>query len=172
MSGAERTQSPITHLGHVGIFVNDLETMTHFYTEVLDFTITDGSLEEGLIFLSSRPDFEHHMLLLVPGRTSRNEKWIQQISFAVDSLSAVLNYRARLADYGATIDSELSHGNAVGLYFYDPEGNRIEVYWKSGLDAPQPFIVPIDLTADEEQVLRQLAESISDRAEADRQRDK
>jgi catechol-2,3-dioxygenase len=47
----------------------------------------------------------------------------------------------------------VSHGNAFGCYFRDPEGNRIEVYWKTGRDWPQPCADPIDLDQTEEQLL-------------------
>ena len=151
----------ILHPGHIGIYVDDLELMTSFYQRMLGFTITDGSVDAGLVFLSTRPDYEHHMLVLIQGRNApRDTRLINQISFRADSLAAVLQCRRRLAEWGATFDREVSHGNAVGTYFFDPEGNRVEVYWPSGFAAPQPFMVDLDLSADEDDVRAQLTESL------------
>jgi hypothetical protein len=51
------------------------------------------------------------------------------------------------------IDRIVSHGNALGMYFFDPEGNRIELYYKTGFPVPQPHGEPIDLTAPAEELL-------------------
>ena len=47
----------------------------------------------------------------------------------------------------------MSHGNALGMYALDPEGNTIEVYYKTGFPVPQPHGDPIDLEAPEEELL-------------------
>jgi catechol-2,3-dioxygenase len=39
------------------------------------------------------------------------------------------------------------------VYFRDPEGNRIEVYWPTGKDYPQPHGDPIDLEASDEALI-------------------
>jgi catechol 2,3-dioxygenase len=39
------------------------------------------------------------------------------------------------------------------MYFFDPEGNRIELYYKTGFPVPQPHGEPIDLTAPAEELL-------------------
>jgi hypothetical protein len=51
------------------------------------------------------------------------------------------------------IDRIVSHGNALGMYFFDPEGNRIELYYKTGFPVPQPHGEPIDLAAPAEELL-------------------
>ncbi len=51
------------------------------------------------------------------------------------------------------IDRFVSHGNALGLYFFDPEGNRIEVYYKTGLPVPQPHGDPLNMEASTEEWL-------------------
>ncbi|MEQ8715969.1 MAG: VOC family protein, partial [Acidimicrobiales bacterium] len=106
----------------------------------------------GLTFLSSNPEHEHHMLLLLPGRVGEDTV-VQQISFRCTTLADVMAFHERLVDAGASIDKVLNHGNAVGVYFWDPEGNRCEVYWPTELPAAQPFLKDIDLRRPEEDVL-------------------
>ena len=38
----------------------------------------------------------------------------------------------------------------------DPEGNLIEVYWRTGLEYPQPFAQATELTKTEEELLEEL----------------
>ena len=53
------------------------------------------------------------------------------------------------------INRIVSHGNAVGIYFQDPDGNQVEV-WPTGIDRPQPFGKPVDLAASDEEILANL----------------
>ncbi|WP_371657437.1 hypothetical protein [Streptomyces sp. NBC_00280] len=43
------------------------------------------------------------------------------------------------------VQQEVTHGNAIGIYFFDPEGNRNEVYLRLERDVRQPFRKSIDL---------------------------
>ena len=154
--------SAITHVGHVGLYTDDLPRMVDFFTRVLDFTVTDGSPEQGIVFLSTRPQLEHHMLALLPGRqVPDGTKLLQQLSFNVESLDDLLRYRDALLEYGTTLDLEVTHGNAIGIYFWDPEGNRLELYWKTGIDAPQPLVQHLDLTASTDDIMAQVREAVS-----------
>jgi catechol 2,3-dioxygenase-like lactoylglutathione lyase family enzyme len=60
--------SGIVELGHTGVWVNDLDKMRDFYTRVLGLVVTDEDPEAGMVFLSSRPDVEHHEFVLARGR--------------------------------------------------------------------------------------------------------
>ena len=55
---------------------------------------------------------------------------------------------------------EVSHGNAIGIYFYDPEGNRNEVYWGTGLKARQAYLASVDLEAHLEEILQQVRANV------------
>src|SRR2546423_539103 len=148
------TTPKIARLGHVGIHCQDLPAMVDFYTNVLGLYITDRDDDLGLIFLSAQPDTEHHELLLTRGRdVPQGSKLIQQISFRCNELSDVVGFYGRLRDRGVTFDHIVTHGNAIGVYFLDPEGNRVEVYWNTGLQARQPFSMPVDLDKDPDEVM-------------------
>jgi catechol-2,3-dioxygenase len=136
----------ITGLGHVGLHVNDLEAQASFYQNIVGLTITDRDPDIGMVFLSARPDEEHHELLLCGGRsTPPGTLMLQQVSFHCTTLDDMIAYARRFREHNVHIDMIVTHGNAIGIYFYDPEGNRCEVYWKTGFEARQPFLVDIDL---------------------------
>ncbi|WP_292605138.1 VOC family protein [Nocardioides sp. REDSEA-S30_B4] len=136
----------IAELGHFGVFCNDLERSTIFYRDVLGLTVTDEDANLGMRFFSARPQFEHHEFQLVEGRvTAEDTKLIQQISFRVNHLTELIEMYGRLVDNDVLLDLVVTHGNAFGIYFFDPEGNRCEVYWQTGLPARQPFLAAVDL---------------------------
>ncbi len=151
----------IERVSHVGIHVFDLEVSRRFYTDVVGLVVSDVNKERGMVFMSSHPEVEHHELLLVGGReTERGTKMLQQISFRVDSLESLLAYRDRFAELGTPIDMEVSHGNAIGIYFYDPDGNRIEVFWGTGLAATQTFLHSIDLTLPTDEIVAEVTRQV------------
>lgn len=139
----------IEGLGHVGIHTQDLMRMRDFYTRVMGLQIADEDLEQrGIVFLSANPADEHHEFVLARGRDAApGAKMVQQISFKVKSPDDLREYYHRLEAEQLTIERFVSHGNALGLYFFDPEGNRIEVYYKTGFPVPQPHGDPLDIGA-------------------------
>ena len=151
----------IGHLGHVGIFVEDLDAEVAFYRDVLGLQVTDSQPDMGITFMSSQPEIEHHELLLSLGRTSsRDALMVQQIAWRCDSLDDVIAFHYRLKDCNVPLDMEVSHGNAIGIYFYDPEGNRNEVYWSTGLKATQAYLASVDLEAPPEEILQRVKANV------------
>jgi catechol-2,3-dioxygenase len=131
------------HFSHVGFFVHDLDRQADFYTRVLEFTVTDRGFLEGpegpqLVFLSRDPD-EHHQIVLVSGRPAEVAyNVINQISLKADSLPTLQQFHRRLQDSGATEIIPVTHGNALSVYFRDPEGNRVELYVDTPWYVSQP----------------------------------
>lgn len=146
----------VTRLGHTGIYVEDLARMRDFYTRVLGLTVTDEDDERGMVFLSSRPDEEHHEFVIMRGRNApRDARLVQQISWHVASVDDLLQFHQLLRAEGVQVEREVTHGIALAIYFFDPEGNRIEVYWPTDQRIPQPFGKAIDLDQPAEAVLAQ-----------------
>ena len=144
----------ISGLGHVGLYCNDLGAMRDFYARVLGLTISDEDLERGICFLSAAPDSEHHELALVqakePAQKTQN---VQQVSFKVRSLDDVRAFYHRLQDAGMKIDRTVTHGIACSVYFYDPENNRIELYYTTPYKIRQPLGETIDLDRPDTELL-------------------
>ena len=77
-------------------------------------------------------------------------------AFKVGSLGALKRFYQKIVGRGIPIKFQFNHGNAFAFYFHDPEGNMIEVYWRTGLEYPQPFAQATDLTKTEEDLLEEL----------------
>jgi catechol-2,3-dioxygenase len=142
----------IQKLGHVGIYANDLKNMRDFYTRVVGLHIADEAA--NAVFMSSDPDREHHEFVLFQSSGPEQKTCVQQISFSCENLEDVVQYYHRFKDNNVKFRSVTSHGNAVGLYFYDPEDNVCEVYWTTPWKAHQPYGVAVDLTRDLDEVKR------------------
>lgn len=144
----------ILELGHTGLHCDDISVMREFYESVLGLAVTDEDTSLGLVFLSSRPAVEHHELVLAPGRNvPRGARLVNQISWRVSDVDSLQHFHRELVGYGAKIDGVVTHGNAIGIYFQDPEANKGEVYWPTGIDVPQPFRREIDLNGTVESVV-------------------
>ena len=152
----------IESLGHVGIYAEDLMMMRDFYSRVLGLTISDEDLEEGgMTFFTADKEREHHEFVLMKGRVTRDDaKVIHQISFIVPTLEDLREFHTRLvAEPGVEIDRIVSHGIAFGMYFFDPEGNRIALYVRTPYDVPQPLGDAIDIMAQTNEELEAIAKA-------------
>ena len=152
----------ITGLGHTGFWVDDLEKMRDFYTRVMGLTVTDEDEDLEIVFFSSRPDEEHHEFVL-QSRAHRagGGKLTHQVSWRVDSLESISEFHKRFRDEGISVQQEVTHGNAIGIYFFDPEGNRNEVYLRIERDVRQPFRKTLDLDQDPAAILADAEELLA-----------
>lgn len=152
----------ITGLGHTGFWVDDLEKMRDFYTRVMGLTVTDEDEDLEIVFFSSRPDEEHHEFVLQSGRTApAGAKLTHQVSWRVDRLESIIEFHKRFRDEGISVQQEVTHGNAIGIYFFDPEGNRNEVYLRIERDVRQPFRKTLDLDQDPAAILADAEELLA-----------
>jgi catechol 2,3-dioxygenase-like lactoylglutathione lyase family enzyme len=144
----------ISGLGHVGLYCRDLATMRDFYANVLGLTISDEDLDRGICFLSAAPEAEHHELALVQARDPAQKTHnVQQVSFKVSTLADVREFYHRLQQAGRRIDRTVTHGIACSVYFFDPEDNRIELYYTTPYKVRQPLGAPIDLDQSDAELL-------------------
>jgi catechol-2,3-dioxygenase len=154
--------APGIAFSHVGIHVTDLEGMERFYTRLIGLTVTDrGRLETSrgpvdLVFLSGDPD-EHHQLVLCSGRPRELAfNVINQLSFRVGDVAALRELHDRLRTEPVSEIAPVTHGNAVSVYFRDPEGNRIELFCDTPWYVTQPVREPVDLSLSDEALMRKL----------------
>jgi catechol-2,3-dioxygenase len=145
----------LSGLGHVGIYVNDLMNQRDFYSRVMGLVITDEDLEQrGMVFMSANPEEEHHEFVIMKGRdVAPDAKMVQQLSFKVDSLAELKKFHTTFKEENVKILRTVSHGNAFGMYASDPEGNTIEVYYKTGFPVPQPHGDVVNLDDSEEDLI-------------------
>jgi len=142
---------------HAVLYIKDLETMLDFYTDVLGFEVTDRGpiAEDGpqIVFLSQHAD-EHHQIAMIGTRSDdKPSNTVNHFAFRVGSFQDVKSLHERLSGIDGINIGPLSHGNTLSIYFNDPEGNGIEVFWDTPWHVAQPQGKPWDIAMDEQQAL-------------------
>ena len=146
----------VTSLGHLGFYVKDVERSVAFYRDILGLQVSDRS-PRGSVFMTAQDRLaEHHELLIAPGRQDGTANTIQQISFRCASLADVKDFYRLFMERKVSIQRIVTHGNTVSIYFEDPDGNTVEVYWPTRIDVPQPFGKPVDLTKSDEEIMAEV----------------
>src|SRR4029453_14968811 len=119
----------VTGLGHVGLYVRDLERMVGFYRDVMGMQITKQNWRLGIVFLSAAPEAVDHEIALMRGRPSAEDPPLtQQISMGVASLDDLRAFHRRLRAEGYRIDNVVNHASAIGGSFFTPKDNPPEVF--------------------------------------------
>jgi catechol-2,3-dioxygenase len=141
------TSVPEFSFSHMGMFVTDAARMEDFYTRVLGFAVTDRGLlgTVSLVFLSRDPG-EHHQIVLASGRPPEaGFNAINQISFRMADFAGLREMHRRLQQESVAELAPVSHGNALSVYFRDPEKNRIELFVDTPWYVRQPVRIPMDM---------------------------
>jgi len=141
----------VKELGHIVLYVKDLETSRGFYRDVLGWKEVASAGGQMAMFSSGRT---HHELLLIevgpnaapvpPGRRLGLYHFGLKIGTTDDELREA---HQALVDAGATVVGSADHGVTHSLYITDPDGNEIELYidvqpevWR---EDPQAILAPI-----------------------------
>ena len=144
----------ISGLSHVGVFVKDLDVMTQFYCDTLGLTESHRN-EDRMVFLTADIEREDHEVVLVRGRDG-DAKIIQQLAFRVESVEDVRAFYQTFKEMGIEIQQTVSHGAGASCYFYDPEGNRLEVFADIEVEGGRGYSGPIDLEKSAEDLVAQI----------------
>lgn len=144
-------------LSHCGIFARDVSKLVDFYSRILGLVVSDrgtASAAAGaeLAFMTASPE-HHHQFVLVSGRAPEGMTTVNQLSFKVADLDELKEIRRRAKEAGITEIRQVSHGNALSIYFHDPEGNRLEAYIDTPWYVPQPHAVPVDFDRSNEEIM-------------------
>ena len=158
-------------LGHVGIYVRDLERMVAFYRDTLGMRVTKQNWRAGVVFLSTAPDKADHEIALFRGRPEdADSRVINQILLRADLASR----RSRFGSPRSTTSANFSaawlpkacaayfalavvnHVSALGCYYFDPEGNRSEVFWVTGRACWVPIAHSIDIDQSDRAVMAEV----------------
>src|SRR6058998_3365941 len=143
----------VKELGHIVLYVRDLERSRRFYGTVLGWKEIPG-MNEGFPAAAFSSGRTHHELLLIEvgpdaapipaGRRTGLYHFGLKVGDSDDELRAALR---DLEAAGVRVVGASDHTVTHSLYIEDPDGNEIELYidvqpamWK---DDPQAVLAPI-----------------------------
>ncbi|OLC17050.1 MAG: hypothetical protein AUH29_03425 [Candidatus Rokubacteria bacterium 13_1_40CM_69_27] len=121
-------------LGHVQLRVADLERSKAFYRDVLGFRVAEQDPKHGDLFMTLGEDFHTLDFSQHPspetGQGPSRPLGVAHIAFQVSSYQALREAYCTLLERGVPIDRAMDHVNQRSIYFLDPDGNRLEIYYE------------------------------------------
>jgi catechol-2,3-dioxygenase len=125
----------LVDIGHVLLRVLDVERSRKFYTEILGFEVMEEDPEHGGTFMAL-PGQAHTLdLFPVPDgeagpHATQGTIGVRHVAFRVDSEGALRDAYFALVDHGVPIVRAVDHVSQKSIYFHDPDGNMLEIYYE------------------------------------------
>ena len=122
-------------IGHVLLRVADEEASKRFYRDVLGFRVTEQDPEHGGVFMTLGDGFHtiditQHPSPAEAARPERGQLGLVHIAFKVASYAALREAYTHLLANEVEIQRALDHVCQRSLYFSDPDGNGLEIYYE------------------------------------------
>ena len=125
----------LTKIGHVLVRVADLERSKKFYRDVLGFGVAEEDPQHGGVFMTLGDDFHTLDLAQHPNPEtadgpSKKPLGVAHVAFQVPTYEALREAYCTLLEQGVEIERAIDHVNQRSVYFLDPDGNRLEIYYE------------------------------------------
>jgi len=120
-------------IGHVLLRVADEEASKRFYRDALGFRVAEQDPEHGGVFMTLGDGFHAIDLTQAPEGAAQPEprqRGLVHIAFKVASYAALREAYTHLLDQGVTIQRAVDHICQRSVYFTDPDGNGLEIYYE------------------------------------------
>ena len=122
-------------IGHVLLRVADEEASKRFYRDVLGFEVAEQDPDHGGVFMTLGEGFHtlditQHPAPAAAMHPQKGQLGLVHVAFKVASYDALREAYAHLLDRGVEILRATDHVCQRSLYFNDPDGNGLEIYYE------------------------------------------
>ena len=122
-------------IGHVLLRVADEEASKRFYCDVLGFRVAEQDPEHGGVFMTLGDGFHAIDITQHPEgqngvQPERGQRGLVHVAFKVASYAALRDAYTHLLDRGVEIQRAIDHVCQRSVYFTDPDGNGLEIYYE------------------------------------------
>ena len=139
----------LKRIHHVAYRCKDAKETVEFYQRVIgmDFKL---AIAENEVPSTKAPDPYMHVFLdagmgnvlaffELPnspemGRDGNTPEWVQHIAFEVEDMDALLAAKAHIEAEGLDVLGPVNHGIFKSIYFFDPNGHRLELAANTGTE--------------------------------------
>jgi catechol 2,3-dioxygenase-like lactoylglutathione lyase family enzyme len=146
----ETAMTALRGIHHVAYRCRDAKETVEFYRDVLGMEFTVAFAEDHVPSTGEYDPYMHVFLdagggnvlafFELPnqkemGRDENTPRWVQHIALKVDSIGDLLETKARAEARGLDVLGPTDHGIFKSIYFFDPNGHRVELAANTGTDA-------------------------------------
>ena len=118
----------INKVGHVVLNVKDVAASVKFYTEALGMEVMRRR-DDKAAFLSFGTQHHDIALFKAPEDAEKGTLGLNHIAFQIAGGETELRQLyGRVVQHGGKIDRTTDHGMTHSVYFFDPDGNRLEIF--------------------------------------------
>ena len=119
----------VNKVGHVVLNVKDVDESIKFYTEALGMELMAHNTERHMAFLSFGSQHHDIAVFKAPVGAEQGVLGLNHIAMQIEGGEEELRQLyGRLLNAGATIDHLTDHTMTHSVYFFDPDGNRLEIF--------------------------------------------
>jgi catechol-2,3-dioxygenase len=127
----------LERIGHCALRVRDVERAKRFYTQVLGFQFMEQDADHGGVFMSLPSD--GHTIDVSPvddpeadilASEGHDRVGLIHIAFKVGSYQALKEAYETLLAHGVEVNRLMDHVSQRSIYFSDPDGNGLEIYYE------------------------------------------
>ena len=137
----------LKRIHHVAYRCRDAGETVAFYREALGMDFTTAFAEDHVPSTGAYDPYMHVFLdagggnvlafFELPqqpemGRDPNTPAWVQHIAFEVEGEADLLAAKARIEAMGVEVLGPTDHGIFRSIYFFDPNGHRLELAWNTG----------------------------------------
>ncbi|WP_070151980.1 VOC family protein [Sphingobium phenoxybenzoativorans] len=128
----------IKRQGHIAFRVSNLDLSKEFYTSLLGLHVMEENEEEGVVFLGLR-DLSHTVDLVQSSDVGASQPHnsmppvgigFHHVGFELETQDQMRDAYFQFKERGVNIIATMDHGSQQSIYFNDPDGNILEVYWQ------------------------------------------
>jgi glyoxylase I family protein len=142
LSAALPAPAPIHQLHHFAWRARDAEETRHFYEDILGLPLYHIIQSDHVPSTGEYCPYTHFFFRLQDGSfiaffdlgddqasepSPNTPRWVNHVSFRVDSVQALLDMKARLEASGVEVIGVTDHHIFHSIYFFDPNGIRLEL---------------------------------------------
>lgn len=130
----------LTKIGHVLIAVHDLMRSKDFYTHVLGFEVLEEDPDHSGLFMTIAEGSHVIDLVELPGKEPRPiptsfaelkpSLGFGHVAFSVERALDLRHAYFELIDNKVHVLGVIDHESQESIYFCDPDGNMLEIYWE------------------------------------------
>lgn len=137
----------LKRIHHVAYRCNDAKETADFYKDVMNMDLT-VSISEDKVPSTGEPDPYMHIFLDAGmgnvlaffeltgqkkmDRDQNTPVWVQHIAFEVEDVKALEKAKEHIESKGIEVLGLVNHGVFESIYFFDPNGHRIELAANKG----------------------------------------